>query len=121
MSTKLAESIGASILATEPAWIDTDHLEIIAAFKAAALVDLCKLDDQSVSPFRRLARAIDIKAPGHEPHEVRFHRAVRNATIEQLGEGRAGHWHDLRLTRRASALFPIFRKSLGGGYLKETA
>ena len=113
MSEQLAERVGARAYAeheaAEPGSM-AFAAAAIAAFKAAAIVDLAGVPDGK--PFDRLAAAIDSFAPPHLPFRERFDFTLRELTIAQLGEQRADHWHDLRLSRRALALYPAFRIAL---------
>lgn len=113
MTAQLAENMGArqwpTVIADNPEWRDL-YAEQMAAYMAAAIVDLSGL--KCGEPFDRLAQAVNALAPAEGLFADRFRAALRTVTAAQLGEARAHHWHDLKLSREALRLYPDFREGL---------
>lgn len=113
MSAQLAENMGArqwpTVIADNAEWRDL-YAEQMAAYMAAAIVDLSGL--KVGSPFDRLAQAVNAFAPAEGLFADRFRAALRTVTAGQLGEARAHHWYDLKLSREALRLYPYFREGL---------
>lgn len=111
-NAQLAETLGA---ARYPEFAgDADLRETLAgpmaAFMAVAIVDLSGL--RCGDAFDRLAQAVNALAPDEGLFADRFRAALRAVTIAQLGEARAHHWHDLKLSAKAADLYWHFRKGL---------
>ena len=110
---QLAEAVGASqypqVIAGD-AGLREHYADVMAAFMAVAIVDLSGIAGEC--PFERLGHAVDALAPGEGSFADRFRAALRAVTIAQLGERRAEHWHDLKTSKHAPALYWHFRKGL---------
>lgn len=111
--TQLADAMGASHYPTviaDDAALREHYAGAMAAYMAAAIVDLSGL--KCGAPLDRLAQAVNALAPAQELFADRFRAALRHVTAAQLGEARAHHWHDLKLSREALRLYPAFRAGL---------
>ncbi|MEE4154353.1 MAG: hypothetical protein V2I27_09370 [Erythrobacter sp.] len=112
-NAQLGEVMGASQYPTVIAGnaeLREHYADIMAAFMAVAIVDLSGLSDGD--PFDRLAQAVNALAPCEGLFADRFRTALRAVTMAQLGEARAAHWHDLKLSKHAAGLYWHFRKDL---------
>lgn len=110
---QLADTMGASQYPTaiaDDAALREHYADCMAAFMASAIVDLSGLSDGDA--LDRLAQAVNALAPDDGLFADRFRAALRTVTAAQLGEARAHHWHDLRLSREAHRLYPHFRARL---------
>lgn len=110
---QLGDTIGAAQYPTviaDNAELREYYADIMAAFMAVAIVDLSDIAGEC--PFERLTQAVDVLAPVDGDFADRFRAALRAVTIAQLGERRAHHWHDLKLSRKAPDLYWHFRKDL---------
>lgn len=112
MSAQLAETVGAARYPAiaDDAALREHYADVMAAFMAVAIVDLSGLRDGD--PFERLAQAVNALAPDDGLFADRFRVALRAVTAAQLGEARAHHWHDLKLSRHAQGLYWHFRRDL---------
>jgi len=112
MTAQLAETMGARqwpAIAENPDWRE-HYAGAMAAYMAAAIVDLSGL--KCGEPFDRLGQAVNALAPAEGLFADRFRAALRTVTAGQLGEARAHHWHDLKLSREALRIYPAFRAGL---------
>ena len=110
---QLADTMGASQYPTviaDDAALREHYADTMAAFMASAIVDLSGLTDGE--PLDRLAQAVNALAPDDGLFADRFRVALRAVTAAQLGEARAHHWHDLKLSRHAQELYWHFRRDL---------
>ncbi len=109
---QLAETVGAARYPAiaDDAALREHYADVMAAFMACAIVDLSGL--KWGDPFDRLAQAVNALAPSDGLFADRFRAALRAVTIAQLGEQRAHHWHDLKLSKDAPVIYWHFRKGL---------